>query len=399
MSNLKTKLLSFGVGVAAIVVSILLAEAASRFIVDPADFLSVVPVQDEYLGHRLEGGAGGHDALGFRNREVPQRASIVAIGDSMTYGSGAPRDGAWPQQLATISGETVYNMGLGGYGPLQYLHLARSQAQQFKPRQWVVSFYFGNDLIDAYAATRNLTHWQSWRENQAEPAAAAASAAAPPAPDAAVSPQRRGKALRDWLTRHSVLYGLLRTTVFASFAVAEQKSLADKMTADQRMSWSDPAAPGVTTVFTALQRMTAQDTASQPNAREGLQIAKRAFAAIKDEADKQGVALLVVLIPTRERVYCPYLKATGATLPPAYLKLCQIEEANKAELVQALGAKGIAHVDPTGAMEAQVEKHVQIYPPTSDGHPTSLGHRVIAESVWAALKRPSGSAAAASAAR
>lgn len=210
MSNVKTKLLSFGVAVTAIVVSILLAEVAARFIVDPADFLSVVPVQDEYLGHRLGAGVGGHDALGFRNREVPKQASIVAIGDSMTYGSGAPRDGAWPQQLATISGESVYNMGLGGYGPLQYLHLASGLAKEFKPRQLVVSFYFGNDLIDAFSATRNLPHWQSWRESQAEPTAASAPAAAP---SAAVGPQRRGAALRDWLSRKSVLYGLLRTTV------------------------------------------------------------------------------------------------------------------------------------------------------------------------------------------
>jgi lysophospholipase L1-like esterase len=39
-------------------------------------------------------------------------------------------------------------------------------------------------------------------------------------------------------------------------------------------------------------------------------------------------------------------------------------------------------------MEAQVRNHVQIYPPTSDGHPTSLGHKVIAEAVLAALKKP-----------
>ena len=388
-SSLKTKLQSAGVALVAIIVAILLSEVAARFLVDPADFLNVDPVHDEFLGHKIEAGATGHDALGFRNRETPKTAHTVAIGDSMTYGSGAPRDGAWPQQLATLGGDSVYNMALGGYGPLQYLHLAGGLAKQFKPRQLLVSFYFGNDFVDAYMAPQNLPHWQSWRQSTA-----AAPAAAAPASAAAPTPQRRGAALRNWLSHHSVLYGMLRATVLEPFAAMEQKGLAAKMTADQRMSWSDPAAPSVMTVFTPQQRASAEDM-SQPNVREGMQLTQRAFAAIKDEADKQGVPLLVVLIPTREKVYCPYLKATGATLPPAFQKLCEIEEANKAELVQAFNAKGIAFVDASPALEAEVARHIQIYPPTSDGHPTSLGHKAIAESVLAALKRRPAAASAA----
>jgi lysophospholipase L1-like esterase len=388
-SSLKSKLLSTGVAVVAILVSVLLAEGAARLVVDPADFLIVVPVSDPLLGHKVAPGDGGHDALGFRNREVPKSAQIVAIGDSMTYGSGAPRDGAWPQQLATLGGESVYNMGLGGYGPLQYLQLASTQAKQFKPRQWVVGFYFGNDFIDAYMAPQNLAHWQGWRESVAAPdAAPVQTAGTKPAP------QRRGAALRNWLSRHSVLYGMLRTTVLEPFAAAEQKDLAGQMSPDQRMSWSDPAAPAVKTVFTAQQRGSAQDP-SQPNVREGMQITKRAFVAMKDEADRQGAALLVVLIPTREKAYCPYLKTTGATLPPAYQKLCQVEEGNKTELMQALAAKGIAFVDASPALEAEVARHTQIYPPTSDGHPTALGHKAIAKSVLAALKRQPAAASAA----
>ncbi|MBC7993877.1 MAG: SGNH/GDSL hydrolase family protein [Rhizobacter sp.] len=388
-SPLKTKLLSAGVALVAIVVAVLLADVAARFLVDPADFLNVDPVHDSFLGHKIEAGATGHDALGFRNREMPKTAHIVAIGDSMTYGSGAPRDGAWPQQLATLGGDSVYNMGLGGYGPLQYLHLAGGLAKQFKPRQLLVSFYFGNDFVDAYMAPQTLPHWQSWRQSTA-----AAPAAPAPASAAAPVPQRRGAALRDWLSHHSVLYGMLRATVLEPFAVVEQKSLAAQMTADQRMSWSDPAAPSVMTVFTPQQRASAQDP-SQPNVREGMQITQRAFAAIKDEADRQGVPLMVVLIPTREKAYCSYLKTTGAPLPPAYQKLCVIEEANKAELVQAFKAKGIAFVDPTPALEAEVARHIQIYPPTSDGHPTALGHKAIAEAVLAALKKRPAAASAA----
>ncbi|MGY4828014.1 hypothetical protein ACVNIS_05475 [Sphaerotilaceae bacterium SBD11-9] len=384
---MKAKLQSLAVALVAIAVSILLAEGAARLVIDPADFLNVTPVPDEILGHKLAPGASGHDALGFRNREVPKQADTVVIGDSMTYGSGAPRETAWPQQLGELRHETVYNMGMGGYGPLQYLHLARTQAKTFKPRHLVVGFYFGNDLLDAHIVAHALPYWDSWRAGDV--------AAATVAPAGVPEPQRRFGALRDWLAHHSLLYGLLRATVFAPFAVAEQKNMAQQVSLDHRMSWADPAAPEIKTVFTAYDRTWVQDL-SQANVREGMQITQRAFAAIKEEADKQSVDLLVVLIPTRERVYCPYLKASGAQLPAAHLKVCDLEEVAKAELVQAFQAKGIRYVDTTGALEAQAARHVQIYPPTSDGHPTALGHRVIAEAVRVAMGQPAGAASAAS---
>ncbi len=386
MSNrIKATLQSAAVALVAIAVSVLLAEGMARLFVDPVDFLNVDPVKDEVLGHKLPPGASGHDALGFRNREVPKQADTVVIGDSMTYGSGAARESAWPQQLGVLRQETVYNMGLGGYGPLQYLHLAGGLAKTFNPRRLVVGFYFGNDLLDAHIIANALPYWHSWRTGEAPPSTVS--------PDGVTEPKRRFGALRDWLSHHSLLYGLLRATVFAPFAIAEQKKMADQMDLDHRMNWSDPAAPEIKTVFTAFDRVWVQDL-SQPNVREGMQITQRAFAALKDEADKQGVELLVVLIPTRERVYCPYLKASGAKLPASHLKVCEFEEAAKAALVQSLNAKGIRYVDAVGALEAQAAKHVQIYPPTSDGHPTALGHRAIAEAVDAALKQAPGAVSA-----
>jgi lysophospholipase L1-like esterase len=380
-ASVKSKLVSLGVFAASIIVAVLLAEGAARLVVDPADFLQTTPVRDPRLGHRLEPNANGHDALGFRNRAVPEHAEVVVIGDSMTYGFGVPRDSAWPQQLGTLRPGPVYNMGLGGYGPLQYLQLARTQAKALKPKLLIVGFYFGNDLMDAYHVAHGVAHWHDWREGKST-----AGEEAPPEPAFGDQPKRRFGALRHWLSHHSLLYAMVRATLFQSLASKEQQGMARLMTADQRMGWSDPAAPAVKTVFTSKGRLAVQDQAL-PSVREGLRISKRALAALKDEADQQGVQLLVVLIPTRERVYCRYLKATAATLPPAHLKLCDAEDAAKSDIVQALVAKGIRHVDATGALEAQAERHAPIYPPTTDGHPTPLGHRVIADVVHAAANQ------------
>ena len=80
--------------------AVLLAEGVLRLALNPADFLYATLIDDPVLGHRIEPLTTGHDALGFRNRETPAQANVVAIGDSFTYGVSAPRDGSWPHPRA-----------------------------------------------------------------------------------------------------------------------------------------------------------------------------------------------------------------------------------------------------------------------------------------------------------
>ena len=44
--------------------------------------------------------------------------------------------------LAKLSGESVYNMSLGGYGPIQYLYLLQNLAVKLRPKTVIVGFYF-----------------------------------------------------------------------------------------------------------------------------------------------------------------------------------------------------------------------------------------------------------------
>src|SRR4030095_9459945 len=94
---------------------LLLCEFAVRFILNPSDYLSVAMAKDEVLGAAPFAGTGGgaFDDWGFRNRTVPDTADIVAIGDSHTYGNTATMDDSWPYVLGRLSGQKVYNMGLG----------------------------------------------------------------------------------------------------------------------------------------------------------------------------------------------------------------------------------------------------------------------------------------------
>lgn len=375
------KLGALGLVVVSTGLALLLAEGGLRLAVNPADFLHATLVQDAVLGQRIQPLTTGHDALGFRNRQVPAQANVIAIGDSNTYGVSAPRDGSWPHQLSGLLGESVYNMGLGGFGPLQYLHLAQVTAKPLKPRVWVVGFYFGNDLMDAYYVAHGTPHWKDWRLSvEASGGLSALDQAS------AAMPKKRFEGLRNWLSRHSLLYSVLRATVFQRLAAREREQMVRQSAPDVQWAWSDPARADVRTVFTPQGRLAALDLESA-SVQEGLQISKRALAAIQSEADEQGVKLLVVLIPTKERAYCAYLKQATTPLPASHARLCDAEARTKAELMRSLDARSVRYVDASGALEENIALHVQLYPPDSDGHLQSAGYGVVAQVVADAVRR------------
>ncbi|MDN4590180.1 GDSL family lipase [Xenophilus aerolatus] len=45
---------------------------------------------------------------------LPASATVLALGDSLTFGYGAPPEAAWPVQLASLTGWQVVNEGVNG---------------------------------------------------------------------------------------------------------------------------------------------------------------------------------------------------------------------------------------------------------------------------------------------
>lgn len=359
------------------------AEVGLRLAVNPSDFLQAIPVDDPVLGHRIEAGATGHDDLGFRNLSVPAQADIVAIGDSNTYGVAAPLDGSWPAQLATQMQAPVYNMGLGGYGPLQYLQLSRDAAQRFKPKVLVVAYYYGNDLFDAYNIAHTRPHWHSWRQSQP-----AATTGQPALSGGDAESEKRFGALRHWLARRSMVYGVIRASVLTNLATAATTREAGQMSPDIRWAWSDDRdGKPLRTVFAPSDRLGAVDTSTAMPA-EGLAISSKALIALNDEAKAKGIRVLVVTLHTKEFMHCRYLRGAGAALPAAFVRLCEAEQRAQDTMHEALRTGGVPFVDVTAAMEKAIEQRQQIYPVDLDGHPNRTGYAVIASEVARALKQP-----------
>ena len=200
--------------------SVLAGELLARSLLDPIDYLLPRLVPDDFLFHRVEGYTGGHDAWGFRNPHKPKSADIVCIGNSLTYGISATAYDSWPAVLGRIRATSVYNMSLGGYGPIQYFYLMRTKAVELHPKVVIVGFYFGNDLLDVYNEVQFNKNWSAYGKLGDYSGKAPAFAYQP-------GPGRFLGGLRDWLSSHSVLYAVLTRTRLFDFI--RKRELANSM--------------------------------------------------------------------------------------------------------------------------------------------------------------------------
>lgn len=361
---------------AALLAALLISELISRLAFDAVDFLRPRLVTDPLLGHAVEPGSGAHDAWGFRNRRVPPHADIVTIGDSQTYGVSAPAKESWPAVLGELSGLEVYNLSLGGYGPVQYLHLLTTQAIRLKPSVVIVGFYLGNDLLETYEIVHDNPQWGHLKGlGSAAPANRVASIAAP-TPAATPSPFLDG--LRTWLAQHSVIYNILIYSLVGELARIAEAALVSKGSEDDsRLRYEKN---GVQTGFTPAHRLQALDLQHR-RVREGLRISLDLFARMKAFCAERAIHLLVVLIPTKESVYGDYLENDRTLEASSPIRRLLSNERRVRDTVLAfLAAHDIARVDPLPKLREAVAE-LQLYPGNFDGHPNGNGYRVIAAEV------------------
>lgn len=370
---------AIGLILLSITFSLVFGEILVRLALEPGNFLPATLISDPILGSRIKPNTTGHDALGFRNERVPEQADVLAVGDSQTYGVSATRDGSWPYQLSKLLGRTVYSMALGGYSPVDYLYLIQHLAPPLHAKQFIVGIYLGNDLLEACRAVEARPYWSAWRSDSP-----ATCALADDPLDRLDSAKRFGK-LRTWLASHSVLYGVVKATIGSHIITWKKNLTARHAPPDLQMLWEDQANPSVHTIFTPQYRLSVLDPHLR-GVQEGLRITKRALREMRDATAQQGARLLIVLIPTKERVYCEYLVKSAVLLPPAYGRLCVAEAQVADELGEFLTSEGIPYVDVSGPMQEQAAKHLRMYPTDSDGHPIATGYGVIAGAISTALK-------------
>lgn len=340
---------------------------------------------DPVLGFSLQPYAIGHDANGFRNDAVPNQVDVVAIGDSQTWGVNVARTGAWPQQLAKLSGRSVYNMGLGGYGPAQYLVLTE-RAKKLSPRIIVIGIYLGNDIYDAYYMVYKNENYKDLRRADFSQELMHDTVG----PSAAVywdqeknfhnnygrsDPAKWGY----WLRAHSALGRLIdRAELWPGSSEVDYEI-------DREWAKSFPQHGSVyegsenQTVFTAAYRLEGLNL-NEPRISEGLRITEEILKRLQSSANENDTKLVFLLIPTKESVYAAALR-DRLPLSPTLVSLVNMEEQCRASLLKTCQTQGLDCVDPLPTLSEGIRKGEKLYPSTTESHPLEKGYFLIASTV------------------
>lgn len=88
------------------------------------------------------------DSRGFRNPAELDRSDIALIGDSYIEGAYVSDEETAAVRLHELTGRTVVNLGVSGYGSLQELKVLEKYALRLEPRLVAWFFFEGNDLDD-----------------------------------------------------------------------------------------------------------------------------------------------------------------------------------------------------------------------------------------------------------
>lgn len=358
-------------------------------------------IRDPILGHRPNPRNPEHDKKGFRNASVPARVDIVALGDSQTYGTGVPRENAWPQELAKMTGLKVYNMAFGGYCPVQSL-LLLEEALEMKPKIVVEAFYAGNDLYEAFtivysgndqlnnlkttdkATLKKIQHLQ-----QQQVITNIVSTA-----DVNIYKDAKKNFLatvKIFAYDHFKIYKLLSFTknyVFM-FSNDDEDQRWEQYKFISNSKYFNKAVPfeykNIRTILTPTYRLSVLNL-DDLRISEGLAICLKSFQMMHDRVAREGIDFYVLFIPTKELVFSGLANNVNSL---DYAKLIINEKLMWENSRRFLQQNDIKYIDTLQFLQKQLEAGLQPYHIYDDGHPNKYGHQAIAEAVSGFLKQTS----------
>ena len=288
------------------------------------------------------------DHEGFRNGHDLTHAEVIFIGDSYTEAGNVPEADTFVQQVGRKLGKTVRNLGRAGYCPPTELIVLQDQLEQSKPKVVVWQIAEANDLRDTVAYHRWL---RGGRPSYLE------------------TFRRRPERLHGWMRRSLTfrVYRLVRRVEV--FSTDWAGTFKDDQGQDWPMRFRGPP-----------------NRSDRPDLAAGFSELLDAIQAGHDQLEKDGIRLLVVVIPTKFRVLAPTLQFDGPiaeklnrayglsapdwSVPPeSTLTSC---------LTRRLRPRRITCIDATPVLRASAKAGVRLYPP-NDTHLSTQGHQVLSD--------------------
>ena len=326
---------------------------------------------DAILGHRMKQGLDGIDKDGFRNPTALDRADVVILGDSHTYGFNVSSQESWPAQLADKTKLSVYNMGIGGYGILQYAALI-DKAIEKMPKFILLGLYPANDLDD-YCKLARLDHWKSILESEGMRTDVCA-LASNKGPISFATRMRRS--IEEFVTSTAIgsTVSFIRSTQFA-----HGNGIYIKY-ANQKIWFSDYR----------IQLISWSLDLQSKSIQEGLRANKHFLNILSKKAAQANIKFGVLIIPSRERVLYQLASAQRRPLPTAFETAVNQENELARAFQKFFTERNIPVSDVLPSMHQALtrsrEEDTPLYP-LVDGHPLSMGYSAYAETAQMLIQK------------
>jgi hypothetical protein len=265
---------------------------------------------------------------------------VVAVGDSFTYCITEWED-CWVERLSSDYGLSVVNLGTPATGSVSHQRMLDTFGLAYEPRI-VVWQWFGNDSFDDY--------WLSVYSGEIVPE------------NNPLPPER---VLSDFLParfvqENSALYAIAYSLITSPSPGYVSKYHVQDGDLSLDFGTSDGAA--------AFDMGNAENT-------YGWERTKQAIIAARDELSARDIALVIVLIPTKEEVY---EKWTRPVLGDEQMDMAPV---GRRMMIEFCAEEKLACLDMTDALLEHSSKAEQIYWVT-DFHLNPAGNKIVADALY-----------------
>lgn len=345
-----------------------------------------------------------HDSNGFRNPKVLDKAEIVAVGDSFTYGTRVGPRQTWPYHLSRLSDQSVYNMSFGGYGGVEGLMLLE-RAIPMDPAVIVFATYNGNDLVEAYNAVyiRNLFP-EFKTQNSAKKDAIATLERSDPLGVKVTEitqlmwsgPNHQNSdsaAVSQKTSPWKMVKQLKLMRLFFAIENAVQKTFVDTPAYRYKKVKQNNSSTlyevfdtqNFKTLFTPAYRRIAMNL-DDARIEEGLNISLQAIKRMSEMSQSNSIHYLVLLIPTKERVFYELYPESNMKPSESMSWLIKEEEQIRSRTMSFLDENHISCIDLLPVLRNCFKSGQQPYFMDSDGHFNETGQAAVAEAVWQSIQ-------------
>lgn len=341
-------------------------------------------IRDPVVGWRMSPYYPGHDRRGYRNNgDVASVYDVLAIGDSMTYGLFVPSEDTWPYQLAAMARVSVYNAGVGGYGPCEYA-VVLDENLDLHPKMVVLGLFLGNDLADAFQSVYVEGRCSQWASTDRTVIAEMERADA----EDALRVLARSRVLPEAdpevpLYKRAALYGLGRALLY-QLHLRKLRNWSDDsyevaLTRPGRIGFE--SATQFRTVFPNPEAHGAVMNLDDPRIRDGWRITQAVLQNIHATLKARGIRFTVLLLHDKAYVMSDLVRQLQSAVPPQFLYAVTVESRLTETVEGWMDDQGIQYVDTAKGMRSLLSRGVMPYPESDDFHPRSTGYLAVAQAL------------------